>query len=107
MKIKTEILDSSFKKFKGLMFSKKKNLLFKFNKPAILPIHMFFVFYPITVAWLDSDFKVLEAKKAYPFLIYIPKKKASYILELAPCKKLIVGKKINIETHINTIKYNF
>lgn len=97
MKIKAERLDSTFKKFKGLMFSKKKNLLFKFTKPSIRPVHMFFVFFPITVAWLDSNFRVLEVRKAYPFLIYIPNQKASYILELAPYQKLKIGEKIEIQ----------
>ena len=42
----------------GLMFTKKQNntLILKFNKEKIIPLHMFFVFYPIDVLFLDADF---------------------------------------------------
>lgn len=43
---------------------------------------MFFVFYPITVIFLDEFYKILEYKYLYPFQIYFPKNKAKFILEI-------------------------
>tara|TARA_Y100000310_G_scaffold339911_1_gene434072 strand:- start:164 stop:484 length:321 start_codon:yes stop_codon:yes gene_type:complete len=69
-------------KFRGLMFSKKKNLMFYFPLKERPLIHMFFVFYPITVICLDEFYKILEYKYIYPFTFFLPKYKAKYILEV-------------------------
>lgn len=80
--MKIKICKSWFSKFRGLMFSKKKNLLFVFNKEKIIAIHMLFVFFPITVIYLDKNKKETARVKAYPFTILKPRK-AKYILEAA------------------------
>tara|TARA_Y100000310_G_C20342538_1_gene650476 strand:+ start:42 stop:365 length:324 start_codon:yes stop_codon:yes gene_type:complete len=67
---------------RGLMFSKKKNLLFTFPIKTRPFIHMFFVFYPITTIYLDEDYNILEHKRLYPFQVYLPKQKFKYMLEL-------------------------
>ncbi len=69
-------------RFKGLMFSKKKNLLFSFPVKEHPIIHMFFVFYPITLIFLDESYTILEHKYIYPFQIYLPKQKFKYLLEI-------------------------
>ncbi len=78
--------DSLLFKFKGLMFSpglKDQGLIFIFNEEKKVQLHMFFVFFPIDVIFLDSNKKVVEVKKKLmPFTIYNPKEKAKYILEL-------------------------
>ncbi|MEK6916598.1 MAG: DUF192 domain-containing protein [Nanoarchaeota archaeon] len=70
----------------GLMFSKKIadfGLIFVFDKPKKAGLHMFFVFFPIDVLFLDEKKKVIELKRGFkPFTLYYPKKKAKYILEL-------------------------
>ena len=73
-----------FSKFRGLMFSKRKNLIFVLNKESRINsiIHTFFVFFPINVYWLDKNKNILEFKKVKPFSIVIPKKKAKYIVEI-------------------------
>ena len=80
-----EICDTPWKKFRGLMFSKRKNLLFPLDREtkrgAI--VHMFFVFYSIDVYWLDKDKKLVDQRRLKPFRIAIPKEKAQYILEIA------------------------
>ncbi len=76
------ICKSFFSKFFGLMFSKKKNLFFVFPVKSKPVIHMFFVFYPITVILLDESYKILEYNYLYPFQIYLPKNKAKFILEI-------------------------
>ena len=80
--MKIEICKTWFSKFKGLMFSKKRNLLFIFKKEKIVAIHMFFVFYPITIYYFDKDKNLIDKVKAYPFSILKPRK-AKYILETA------------------------
>ena len=77
--------DNFFTKFRGLMFSKKKNLIFNLNKESRINsiIHTFFVFYNIDVYWLDQNKNIVDFRlKVKPFTIKIPKKKAKYIIEL-------------------------
>ena len=75
---------SSFSKARGLMFRlRPKALIFVFEKPKIVALHMFFVFFPIDVIYLDKKKEVIEIKEQFmPFSFYTPKKKASYVVEL-------------------------
>ncbi len=81
-----EKCDGFWKKFRGLMFSKKKNLIFDLKKETRLGamVHMFFVFYPIDIYWLDEKSNIIDKKENLrPFRIAIPKKEARYIVEVA------------------------
>src|SRR3989338_7292378 len=74
---------SLWRKASGLMFSSQKDLIFIEQKEKIIPLHMFFVFYPIDVVHLDGNKKIVEIKEHFlPFTFYTPKKKAQYVLEL-------------------------
>ncbi len=74
---------SLWRKASGLMFSPQKDLLFIEQKEKTIPLHMFFVFYPIDVVYLDSAKMVVEIKENFsPFTFYTPQKKAQYVLEL-------------------------
>ena len=73
---------SFFSKFTGLMFSPPKNLLFEFNEPNKPIIHMFFVFYPIKIYYLDENKEILDKIIAKPFHIYKTKYPSKYILEM-------------------------
>ena len=67
----------------GLMFSIEKSLIFIFEREKIVPLHMFFVFYPIDVLFLDKNKIVVEIKENFkPFTFYTPRKKARYIIEV-------------------------
>ncbi|MBI5393431.1 DUF192 domain-containing protein [Candidatus Woesearchaeota archaeon] len=78
------ICRSYLSKASGLMFSKRKNLVFVFDNEVKEPLHMFFVFYPIDALFLDKDKKIVEIKRNFkPFRFYSPKNKAQYIIELA------------------------
>ena len=81
---KTILCKNNISKAIGLMFSrKKKTLIFIFKKEKIIPLHMFFVFYPIDVIFLNKNKKVVEIKQNLrPFAFYIPKNKAKYVIEL-------------------------
>lgn len=77
---------SGFGKAVGLMFSRPENakaLLFDFKKPAKIPIHSFFVFFPLLAVWLDGKNKIIESKIVYPFRFSIsPEGFFSKIIEI-------------------------
>lgn len=68
----------------GLMFSMNpKNLVFIFKKEKIVPLHMFFVIFPIDVLFLDKNKKVVDLKENFrPFTSYTPRAKSKYVIEL-------------------------
>jgi uncharacterized membrane protein (UPF0127 family) len=67
----------------GLMFSEAKPLVFILKKEKIIPLHMFFVFYPIDVLFLNKKNIVVEIKENFrPFTFYTPKNRSMYIIEL-------------------------
>ena len=71
------------------MFSKPKNLIFDLKRETRIGaiIHMFFVFYPIDVYWLDKNKNIIEKREnVKPFTIAIPKNKARYIVEIPNVK---------------------
>lgn len=90
-----KICKSIFSKARGLMFSNRKDLVFVFGKSRRISLHMFFVFFPIDVYFLDSDQKVIEIKENFkPFRLYKSKKKAKYAVEISTGKKYKLGQKI-------------
>ncbi len=76
--------NSIFSKALGLMFSTKpRSLIFNYNREIKESLHMFFVFFPIDVIFLNKNKEVVELKQNFrPFSIYFPKNKAKYIIEL-------------------------
>ncbi len=78
------ICDSWWQKAIGLMFAKKPfDLIMRFKQPKIVTLHMFFVFFPIDVLWLDESGKVVELKERFfPFRTYRPKHLATAVVEL-------------------------
>jgi len=80
---RAKICKSIFSKSVGLMFSKSSSLVFVFDEEKIIPLHMFFVFYPIDVLFLDKNRIVVEVKENLrPFTVYTPKKIAMYVIEV-------------------------
>ncbi len=91
------------------MFSRRndsKALVFELKKAKKVPLHMFFVFYPIDVLYLDEvkgnkknkngNKRIVEIKENFkPFTFYFPKKKAKYVVELAANPDNIAKLKIN------------
>jgi len=86
---KVVFADTTFQKFRGLMFKNRKEvnyaLVFDFKKALkdSAAIHMFFVFFPIDVVYL-RDSKVVDLHRAVqPFTAYLaPKKHADTLIEL-------------------------
>jgi uncharacterized protein len=78
-----KICKSLISQARGLMFRRRTDLVFVLKSPRRVPLHMWFVFYPIDVLYLDADRKVVEKVEGFrPFSLYNPKSEASYILEL-------------------------
>lgn len=59
-------------------------------------IHMWFVFMPLGVIWLDCQRKVVDIKVARPWRVYLPAQAARYILETSPAylEKVQVGDRL-------------
>ena len=57
-------------------------LVFCFDTEKRTGVHMWFVFFPIDVLFLDRKQKIVEMVALNPFSVYIPKKAAQYIVEL-------------------------
>ncbi|HOI18452.1 MAG TPA: DUF192 domain-containing protein [Candidatus Woesearchaeota archaeon] len=84
---KAKILKGFFEKSIGLILRRELNeneaLLFRFNKPRIYSFHMFFVFFPIDIIWLNEKMEIVEIYKNFkPFSIYSPKNIATNVLEM-------------------------
>ena len=75
-------------KARGLMFTnesavRQKALLFEFNRSRMQSLHMFFVFYPIDVLFLDDKKQVVDMKEGFkPFHLYASSRPARYVIEL-------------------------
>ena len=80
----------------GLMFRYLSNdgLLFILKKPRKFDLHMIFVFYAISIIFLDSNKKVIKITKVKPFTLFIKGIKSKYILELKNEKNISVGDKV-------------
>lgn len=86
---------SLFSQALGLMFSPKKNLVMVFPSSRRVSLHNFFVFYPLTLVFIDSDQKVCEVKKNFlPFTLYRSKRSAKYLLETPFSAKVNVGDRL-------------
>lgn len=79
----TSVCRTIWSQMRGLMFSRKKNLFFIFKNEKAIILHMFFVFFPIDIIYLNKKMQVLDIKQARPFQPRIlPSEKAKYIIEL-------------------------
>lgn len=94
---KAETAKTFFQKFKGLMFSEKKNLLFIFDKERIVPIHSFFVFFQFDAVYLNSKKRIIEIKKNIaPFTFFVQNKiPAKYLFEITEKNNLKIGDKLS------------
>ena len=86
---KTKLCAGFLSKLKGLMFSSKaavrdNSYVFVFGREHLIGLHMWFVFYPIDVMFLNSEQRVVQIKEnLLPFAFYFPTKKAKYVVEMA------------------------
>lgn len=85
------------------MFTRRSDraLVFRFAKESKAALHMFFVFYPIDVVYLNAAKVIVELKSDLrPFHVYFPRNKARYVLELPAGyireQTLAVGNKLDL-----------
>jgi uncharacterized protein len=98
------VCDTFFSRAKGLMFHNKirdEAFVLAFPYEQHVALHMFFVFFPIDVIFLDKNQKVVELKRDFrPFSQYSMEKRAKYIVELPAGRiaatKTNIGDKIQI-----------
>lgn len=62
-------------------------------------IHMWMVGFPIGVAWLDNELRVVDTRLALPWRIYVPSQAARYTLEGAPSmlQSVAVGEVLELD----------
>ena len=96
-----KICKTSISKAIGLMFSfKPLTLLFEWKQEKIRKLHMFFVFFPIDVLWLDKEKKVIATKeRLMPFSLAKVIKPAKYVIELS--QETIKNTKTEVNDLIN------
>ena len=83
----------------GYMFRTKRydGLLFSFSQPKTLSLHMWFVFFPLDIYYLDARGVVLQAHlRVPPFTLHIPGVRASYVLETAQRTHYRIGERIDL-----------
>lgn len=85
------LCDTFWLRFRGMMFRRtldpQEAFIFVYARESVAQtsIHMFFVFFPIAVLWLDSAKRVIDKVVAKPFRpFYAPRKAARYCIEGAP-----------------------
>ncbi|HIP96426.1 MAG TPA: DUF192 domain-containing protein [Anaerolineae bacterium] len=88
---KVRFCDTFLTRARGLMFhrplAEDEALVFVEKRESIsrAAIHMFFVFFPIAVIWLDAGKRVVDKVLARPFRpYYAPRKPAQYYVEGHP-----------------------
>ncbi|MEM4366919.1 MAG: hypothetical protein QW035_02195 [Candidatus Anstonellales archaeon] len=74
------LVETNFERARGLMFSQKKCLVFKCD--GFLPVHSFFVFFPITLLYIKKR-RVVEKHLLMPFTAhYKNSHPAEYMIEV-------------------------
>jgi hypothetical protein len=88
---RVRLADSFWSRFRGLQFVTNlpadEGLLFITGSESRTntSIHMFFMFFPIAVVWLDSSGKVVDTCYAKPWRpAYAPRSPAQYFVEANP-----------------------
>jgi len=99
------IADTIFSRGLGLMFSRKADfnygLVFDLERETRIgaSIHMYFVFFPINIVFLDSKKKIVDIKLGLkPFRTVTPKAKCRYVIEFPTkygSKMYSIGNRLN------------
>jgi uncharacterized membrane protein (UPF0127 family) len=90
---KAELRDTFLGRFRGLMLSKRKDIILAGKKDSTLDstIHMMYMLYPIDVIWANAAMEVVDIKTAVPpfnplkpktWKMHAPKNPAKYVIEI-------------------------
>jgi uncharacterized membrane protein (UPF0127 family) len=95
---KVRVCRNLFSQGRGWMFRffiKEDGLLFDLHETQLFPLHMFFVFRKLDIAYINSDFVVVSVlKNVKPFMPYVRGVEARYIAELKNSKSLKKGDRL-------------
>ncbi|MFH1683185.1 MAG: DUF192 domain-containing protein [Candidatus Woesearchaeota archaeon] len=90
--------DGIWSKARGLMFSKKKNLIMFFDPEEKTKLHNCFVFFALDILVLDKNKKIVEIKRNFkPFTFWNAKKEGSYLIEMAFPADYEVGDRLSFD----------
>lgn len=83
---KFKVCNNFFSRAKGLMFSFLRGFdgaVLVFDRDSFVSVHMLFVFLPLDIFWVDSDFRIVDVRRSVkPFTpLLIPKSMAKYVVE--------------------------
>lgn len=96
--MEVKICDTQWSQIRGLMFSRRKNLLFVYKRPIYIDLHMLFVFFPVDALYLNDDMEIVEIKHMKPFRdMYRAKYKTRYVIELTEKHTFVVGDRMEIK----------
>lgn len=83
--------DTFWRRLGGLMFRRQlapdEAYLFVYPHESVVAtsVHMLFVFFPISLVWLDAERRVVDVRLARPFFPwYVPRRAARYLIEGVP-----------------------
>ncbi len=102
--------DTFWRRGRGLMFrralAEDEVYLFVERREGVAQtaIHMFFVFFPIAVVWLDRDRRVVDKVLARPFRpYYAPRRAAQYYVEGHPSllERVETGDQLEFATNVS------
>lgn len=81
--VKAEKITSLLGMVRGFMFSRRAKTakLFVMPHEMFVDIHMFFVFFPLIIAWTDKNKRIRHFSRALPFVFY-KIHRAKYVLEV-------------------------
>ncbi len=91
-----KICTTPWSQARGLMFSRKKTLLFVFQKERYVCIHNWFVLFPITLIFLNKQKQVVEIKYLRPFSFTRAQNKAKYLIETPYPINITLNQKIEL-----------
>ena len=89
-----QLRDSFWGRFRGLMLSRRKDIVLAVAKEGVLSstIHMMFMLYSIDVVWVSSDMRVVDVRQnvppfnplnAHSWGMHKPDSAAKYVVEIA------------------------
>lgn len=100
--LEVSIASNFLSQIRGLMFSKPKDILFRFNNERKFSFWMLGVSYPIDIAFIDETGEVFQIEKAKPVTLhpktwktYKAKKPCRYVLE-TPNEFVSLGDKLSM-----------
>lgn len=112
IKLRVEIAKTDEEKSTGLMYrkhlDKDSGMLFLFNKPGYYKFHMANTYIPLSIAFINKDFRIVDIKDMAPEERQMVGSKEPFVFAIEANKgwflqnKIRVGDKVNLNNNIIT-----